>query len=140
MAKKNSGYKIGIQFNTDDPRQRDAINFLGLCGYRRNKIIGIMVEEFVTKYKLNDADPEYIKQFVDSYEFIKKAVSSIPEELIFGGLLSKKSGQQEQGAEIKTSTHSKKSTEMKHSSVSKESGSSSFDSDAATKALSAFGL
>ncbi len=77
MAKKNNApesYRLHIQFNMEDELQRQCINFLGLCGYRKNQILALMVKEFIEVYNfdLDSITADEIKVFLDSYQYIQK--------------------------------------------------------------------
>lgn len=72
--KKASGsYRMTVQFNTSDENQRFALNFLSICGYKKNQIIALMAKEFAETYNLNieDMTMDDVKNFVDSYNYIQ---------------------------------------------------------------------
>ncbi len=76
MADKKSPLRIWIQFNASDPKQQEAVEFLNACGYWKNRILSIMVKEFVEAHNLKSADKEYIKRFINSYDFVNDAVKN----------------------------------------------------------------
>lgn len=153
--KPNTKYKLGIQFNTDDPRQRTAVNFLSLCGYKKNKLLGIIVEEFIERHGLNDADSEYLKQFVDSYDFIISAANITAvhsyqpmiaqpqtthtdagltqEQPVSTKHETKKTKQPQKTMDSKSNDHEKIQAEITQKPIE-------YDKDKANAALSAFGL
>ena len=65
-----------IQFNAGDPKQMDAVDFLNACGYKKNRVLSIMVKEFVEFHNLKSLDKEYLKRFIDSYDFINDFVKN----------------------------------------------------------------
>lgn len=70
---KSNAYRIIIQFNIDDELQRQCLNFLALCGYKKNQVISLMVKEFIETYNFNveSMTNDDIKKFLDSYNYIQ---------------------------------------------------------------------
>ncbi len=66
--------RLSIHFNLEDKDQEAAIKFLDKCGYKKNKIIAIMVSEFMAKYELDieKLNPGEMKEFISGYEYIKQ--------------------------------------------------------------------
>ena len=76
---KSSGmYRLSVQFDTTDEDQRFAINFLSICGYRKNQIIALMAKEFAEIYNLDieKMSMEDVKSFIDSYPYIQNFKNS----------------------------------------------------------------
>lgn len=72
---RSSGkYRMTLQFNTSDEGQRQCLNFLSICGYKKNQILSIMVQEFIETYgfDIEEMTGEDIKKFIKSYPYIKK--------------------------------------------------------------------
>ncbi len=72
---KSSGrYRMYIQFNTKDEAQRKCLNFLSICGYKKNQMLAIMVQEFLERYELDpdELSGDDIKKFVKSYPYIRQ--------------------------------------------------------------------
>ena len=150
-------YRMAIQFDTNDPRQRDAINFLGLCGYQKNKLIGIMVHEFLTKYNFDDADEKQIKNFINSYHFIRglaeKSANSAPlivssqpatEPEVDSIVVQKPDKTEIKNKKPRSASKVKQENDSDNSSISTESivndAPAGFDKDKASSVLSAFGI
>lgn len=135
MANENShAFRLHIQFNTKDEAQRQCLNFLGLCGNRKNKILGLMAKEFIETYgfKLDEMTEDDVKVFLDSYQYIqnfkrKNAVTPIVSV----------SAEQAEEVETPRPANKKKNTVKTKTPQDEEF---EIDENMADQALSAFGL
>ncbi len=133
MTKTN---RITVQFNTEDEEQKRALKFLDKCGYKKNKIIAIMISELIEKYgfDIDELTSDEIKEFASGYEYIKQSrvnVQAYPPVALQAPRTEKN---KETNNDIKTEKKAVKGTNNDTVKVS------SIDMDRANLALSAFGL
>ncbi len=78
MKDKGNKYRMAIQFNIEEEKQRQALNFLGRCGRRKNKIIAIAIVELMEKYKLTieDMDKKELTNFLNAYSYMRNSMSN----------------------------------------------------------------
>lgn len=65
--------RISIQFNLDDPKQKNCTDFLDKCGYKKNQILSLIVEEFLDIYDLNieTLTDDDIRAYLTSYKYLR---------------------------------------------------------------------
>lgn len=133
MDKNN---RITVQFNMDDPEQVTALKFIEKCGYKKNKIIAIMISEFISKYGLDPEalNKENIRNFISGYEYIKKYnKTAVPDENI------KKQNEPISVIEVSVQQKGRKNIIFSKNEQPKQIGTV-IDNEKADLALSAFGL
>ncbi len=133
MAKAN---RLSINFNVEDKDQEKAVEFLDKCGYKKNKIIAIMVSEFIAKYELDvdKLNPGEMKEFLSGYEYIKQSHANMQ---IYPQTTTQAPNMEERKEKDKSTMVAFSAPKGTDNGIKKVSV---MDSDRADLALSAFGL
>lgn len=61
-----------------DEKNKEIVDFLETCGRKQGILTILALKEFIEKYQLDDKNADEIKNFINSYEYIKAATMNMP--------------------------------------------------------------